>query len=51
MTTKFMPDFYGSPYLIVDEKGWRLKDGAPEELKKEFEEFMKDINDPRDEST
>lgn len=37
------PDFIDSPYLIIDEKGWRLKEDAPEDLKKEFEEFMKSI--------
>lgn len=34
------PSFINSPYLIIDEKGWRLKDNAPAELKKEFEEFF-----------
>lgn len=37
------PDFINSPYLIIDEKGWRLKEDAPEDLKKQFEEFMKSI--------
>ena len=39
-----IPNFIDSPYLIIDEKGWRLKDDAPEELKKEFDEFMKEID-------
>ena len=38
------PKFINSPYLIIDEKGWRLKGNAPEELKKEFKEFMSEIN-------
>lgn len=39
-----VPSFINSPYLIIDEKGWRLKEDAPEELKKEFEEYMDMIN-------
>ena len=34
------PDFIKSPYLIIDEKGWRLKDTAPDQLKEEFKDFM-----------
>lgn len=34
------PTFIKSPYLIIDEKGWRLKENAPDQLKKEFKEFM-----------
>lgn len=37
------PSFINSPYLIIDEKGWRLKDDAPAELKREFEDYMKNI--------
>ena len=39
-----IPSFMKSKYLIIDEKGWRLKEGAPEELQKEFNEFMRLIN-------
>lgn len=39
-----VPSFINSPYLIIDEKGWRLKEDAPESLKKEFEEYMKEVN-------
>lgn len=38
------PNFINSKYLIIDEKGWRLKEGAPEELKREFKEFMQLVN-------
>ena len=38
------PSFIDSKYLIIDERGWRLKAGAPDELIKEFKEFMKLIN-------
>ena len=37
------PNFIDSPYLIIDEYGWRLQDDAPAELKKEFEEYMKSL--------
>ena len=43
MTTD-MPNFINSPYLIVDEKGWRLKENTPKELEKEFNEYMKIVN-------
>ena len=39
-----MPKFINSKYLIIDEKGWRLKEDAPEDLQKEFNEFMQLIN-------
>lgn len=38
------PSFIYSKYLIIDENGWRLKTNAPNELVKEFKEFMKLIN-------
>lgn len=37
------PKFIDSEYLIVDEKGWRLSQGAPKELVKEFEDFMESL--------
>lgn len=37
------PKFINSTYLIIDEKGWRLKEDAPDELKKEFDEYMKSL--------
>ena len=39
-----IPSFMKSNYLIVDEKGWRLKEGAPKELQEEFNEFMRLVN-------
>lgn len=39
-----MPKFINSKYLIIDEKGWRLKENAPKELQEEFNEFMQMIN-------
>ena len=38
------PNFINSKYLIIDEQGWRLKEDAPKELQKEFDEFMRLIN-------
>ena len=29
-------------WVIVEPDNWHLKKGAPDEIKKEFEEFMKD---------
>lgn len=37
------PNFLESEYLVIDEKGWRLKSGAPKELVKEFEDFMESL--------
>ena len=39
------PDFFDSEYLYVDEKGeYQLKTEAPEKMKIEFEEYMKQVN-------
>ena len=34
------PDFIDSEYFYVDDDGWHLKEGAPEETQKEFETYM-----------
>lgn len=34
------PKFVDSPYFYVDENGWHLKEGAPEEVVEEFDEYM-----------
>jgi hypothetical protein len=39
-----VPKFINSPYLIIDEQGWRLKENAPEQLKEEFKEYMEEVN-------
>jgi len=39
-----IPNFIDSPYLIIDEKGWRLKEDAPKELKEEFKKYMNSLN-------
>ena len=38
---KALPDFWGSPWFVPEVDNWHLKDGAPEELKREFEEYMR----------
>lgn len=38
MTNK--PKFVDSPYFVAEEDNWHLKEGAPEEVVKEFEEYM-----------
>lgn len=34
-------DFVDSEYFVPEVDNWHLKEGAPEEVKKEFEEYMK----------
>jgi hypothetical protein len=35
------PDFFDSEYLYVDENGeYKLRDDAPEDMKKQFEDYM-----------
>ena len=36
-----MPKFVDSPYFVDEPGNWHLKDGAPEEVVKEFNAFMK----------
>ena len=33
--------FVDSPYFVPEEDNWHLKEGAPEEIVKEFEEYMR----------
>ena len=34
------PSFFDSPYFVMETDNWHLKENAPEELKKEFHEYM-----------
>lgn len=34
------PKFYDSPYFVDEPGNWHLKPGAPEEVVKEFNDFM-----------
>lgn len=36
-----MPKFYDSPYFVDEPGNWHLKPGAPEDVVKEFNEYMK----------
>lgn len=40
--TQDMPSFWNSPYFVPEPDNWHLKEGAPEEIKKEFEEYMRE---------
>ena len=35
------PNFVSSPFFVCEPDNWHLKPGAPENVKKEFEEFMR----------
>lgn len=39
------PKFINSPYFVGEPDNWHLKPGAPEEVQKEFDEFMKEYYD------
>lgn len=34
------PKFVDSPYFVMEDGNWHLKEGAPEEVVREFEEYM-----------
>lgn len=36
-----MPKFFDSEWFVAEPDNWHLKEGAPEEIVKEFEEYMK----------
>ncbi|MBQ5659065.1 MAG: hypothetical protein IIV02_06030 [Peptococcaceae bacterium] len=36
-----VPKFYDSPYFVDEPGNWHLKPGAPEDVRKEFEAYMK----------
>ena len=38
--------FFHSPYFIDEPDNWHLKEDAPEDIKKEFEEAMKQYREP-----
>ena len=38
------PDFLDSEYFYIDEKGWQIKDEAPEKMKIEFKEYMEQVS-------
>ena len=38
------PKFINSSYFVEEPDNWHLKPGAPEEVQKEFDEFMKEYD-------
>ena len=40
-----LPYFIDSPYLVKELNNWHLTDDAPEQLKKDFAEYMKALED------
>lgn len=39
------PSFMDSPYFVMEEDNWHLKEGAPAELVKEFNDYMNSGNE------
>ena len=44
MTTMLKPKFIDSPYFVMEVDNWHLKDDAPDEVVKEFNQYMKNYN-------
>ena len=42
------PNFTKSPYFVDEPGNWHLKPGAPDEVVKEFNEFMEDQKQSKD---
>lgn len=38
--SKMIPKFFESEFFVMEVFNWHLKDGAPEDVKKEFEDYM-----------
>ena len=38
--SKPRPNFLESPYFVQEVDNWHLKDGAPESVRREFEDYM-----------
>lgn len=41
-----MPDFFTSEYFVPEPDNWHLKEDAPQELKDQFNKWMKEHNQP-----
>lgn len=37
-----MPSFWDSPYFVPEPDNWHLTDDAPDDMKEEFERYMKE---------
>ena len=44
------PKFYDSPFFVDEPGNWHLKPGAPEEVVKEFQNFMEAMEIQEEES-
>lgn len=44
------PKFIDSPYFVEEYGNWHLKDDAPEEVKEEFEQYMKESGTYKEEA-
>jgi hypothetical protein len=45
MTTMVTPKFIDSPYFVMEVDNWHLKPGAPPEVVKEFDQYMKELQE------
>ncbi len=43
-----IPKFLNSEYFYIDNTGWHIEDNAPEELKKEFDNFNKNFKEEKE---
>ncbi|WP_368657203.1 hypothetical protein AB3Z07_15645 [Metabacillus halosaccharovorans] len=43
------PDFMNSKFFVDEPGNWHLKEGAPADVQKEFEEYMESLNTIQDE--
>ena len=41
--------FFSSPYFVPEPNNWHLKDGAPQEIVDEFNEFVKADKESKEE--
>lgn len=39
-----MPEFFTSEYFVPEPDNWHMKEDAPQELKDQFEQWMKEHN-------
>ena len=40
MMSTVRTNFADSPYFVPEDENWHLKEGAPEDVRREFEEYM-----------
>lgn len=43
--TQTQPKFFNSPFFVMEQDNWHLKPGAPESVRKEFDEYMRPSNE------